>query len=160
MHAGWREARGLVGAGAREAIRGGAPGELADDQAPRRLVGRGGCAGGGPAEREILGRSRGCAGGGRRPRFLAKEPPREERGYGSAIPGGDRGGDAQGGAEAVVRRREGQAKGRQAPDVRRPTGGGAVAGGEEAKFTNLDKPLYPGGFTKGRVIDYYTRIGP
>jgi bifunctional non-homologous end joining protein LigD len=28
------------------------------------------------------------------------------------------------------------------------------------KLTNLDKPLYPGGFTKGQVIDYYVRIAP
>ena len=32
--------------------------------------------------------------------------------------------------------------------------------GKKPKFTNLDKPLYPGGFTKGQVIDYYTRIAP
>jgi len=29
------------------------------------------------------------------------------------------------------------------------------------KLTNLDKVLYPdAGFTKGQVIDYYTRIAP
>lgn len=28
------------------------------------------------------------------------------------------------------------------------------------KLTNLDKVLYPGGFTKGQVIDYYVRIAP
>ncbi len=28
------------------------------------------------------------------------------------------------------------------------------------KLSNLDKPLYPGGFTKGQVIDYYTRMAP
>jgi bifunctional non-homologous end joining protein LigD len=27
-------------------------------------------------------------------------------------------------------------------------------------FSNLDKPLYPDGFTKGQVIDYYLRIAP
>ena len=33
--------------------------------------------------------------------------------------------------------------------------------GRQLKLTNLDKVLYPGtGFTKGQVIDYYTRIAP
>jgi len=27
-------------------------------------------------------------------------------------------------------------------------------------LTNLGKPLYPGGFTKGEVVDYYARIAP
>ena len=33
-------------------------------------------------------------------------------------------------------------------------------GERELSLSNLDKPLYPGGFTKGQVIDYYTRIAP
>jgi len=33
--------------------------------------------------------------------------------------------------------------------------------GRELRLTNLDKPMYPAaGFTKGQVIDYYTRIAP
>jgi len=32
--------------------------------------------------------------------------------------------------------------------------------GRELQLSNLDKPLYPGGFTKGDVIDYYLRIAP
>src|SRR5260370_17085542 len=33
--------------------------------------------------------------------------------------------------------------------------------GRTLKLTNLDKVLYPeAGFTKGQVIDYYTRIAP
>src|ERR1700709_2749112 len=33
--------------------------------------------------------------------------------------------------------------------------------GRELSLTNLDKVLYPdSGFTKGEVIDYYTRIAP
>jgi bifunctional non-homologous end joining protein LigD len=33
--------------------------------------------------------------------------------------------------------------------------------GKKLKLSNLDKVLYPkAGFTKGQVIDYYTRIGP
>ncbi len=33
--------------------------------------------------------------------------------------------------------------------------------GRTLKLTNLDKVLYPEvGFTKGQVIDYYTRIAP
>ncbi len=32
--------------------------------------------------------------------------------------------------------------------------------GKKPKLTNLDKPLYPTGFTKSEVIDYYTRIAP
>lgn len=32
--------------------------------------------------------------------------------------------------------------------------------GHELVLTNLDKPLYPGGFTKGQVIDYYSRVAP
>jgi len=28
------------------------------------------------------------------------------------------------------------------------------------ELTNLDKPLYPNGFTKAQIIDYYTRIAP
>jgi bifunctional non-homologous end joining protein LigD len=31
-------------------------------------------------------------------------------------------------------------------------------GGREVTVSNLDKPLYPSGFTKGEVIDYYSRI--
>lgn len=30
--------------------------------------------------------------------------------------------------------------------------------GRHVKLSNLDKPLYPSGFTKGEVIDYYTRV--
>ena len=33
-------------------------------------------------------------------------------------------------------------------------------GDRELSLSNLSKPLYPGGFTKGQVIDYYTRISP
>ena len=32
--------------------------------------------------------------------------------------------------------------------------------GRELQLSNLAKPLYPGGFTKGDVIDYYLRIAP
>jgi bifunctional non-homologous end joining protein LigD len=32
--------------------------------------------------------------------------------------------------------------------------------GRTLKLTNLDKVLYPTGFTKGQVIDYYVRIAP
>jgi bifunctional non-homologous end joining protein LigD len=32
--------------------------------------------------------------------------------------------------------------------------------GRHLKLTNLDKQLYPDGFTKGQVIDYYSRIAP
>lgn len=32
--------------------------------------------------------------------------------------------------------------------------------GRRLSLTNLDKPLYPDGFTKGQVLDYYTRIAP
>jgi bifunctional non-homologous end joining protein LigD len=32
--------------------------------------------------------------------------------------------------------------------------------GRELTLTNLDKVLYPNGFTKGEVIDYYTRVAP
>jgi bifunctional non-homologous end joining protein LigD len=32
--------------------------------------------------------------------------------------------------------------------------------GRTLKLTNLEKVLYPSGFTKGQVIDYYTRIAP
>src|SRR5690606_22463232 len=30
----------------------------------------------------------------------------------------------------------------------------------EPHFTNLDKPLWPNGFTKGQMIDYYIKIAP
>ncbi|WP_027341873.1 non-homologous end-joining DNA ligase [Hamadaea tsunoensis] len=33
-------------------------------------------------------------------------------------------------------------------------------GGRRLDLSNLDKPLYPDGFTKAEVIDYYTRISP
>ena len=33
-------------------------------------------------------------------------------------------------------------------------------GGRQLTLTNLDKVLYPDGFTKGQVIDYYVRIAP
>ena len=32
--------------------------------------------------------------------------------------------------------------------------------GRRLTLSNLDKPLYPGGFTKGQMIDYYVRIAP
>ena len=32
--------------------------------------------------------------------------------------------------------------------------------GRHLSLTNLEKPLYPDGFTKGQVIDYYTRVAP
>jgi bifunctional non-homologous end joining protein LigD len=32
--------------------------------------------------------------------------------------------------------------------------------GRTLSLSNLDKPLYPGGFTKGQVVDYYVRIAP
>jgi bifunctional non-homologous end joining protein LigD len=32
--------------------------------------------------------------------------------------------------------------------------------GRTLGLSNLDKPLYPSGFTKGQVIDYYARIAP
>lgn len=32
--------------------------------------------------------------------------------------------------------------------------------GRTLRLTNLDKPLYPDGFTKGEVIDYYSRVAP
>jgi len=32
--------------------------------------------------------------------------------------------------------------------------------GKTLSLSNLDKPLYPSGFTKGQVIDYYARIAP
>jgi bifunctional non-homologous end joining protein LigD len=33
-------------------------------------------------------------------------------------------------------------------------------GSRTLSVSNLDKPLYPGGFTKGQLIDYYVRIAP
>ncbi|HEX5268156.1 MAG TPA: non-homologous end-joining DNA ligase [Acidimicrobiales bacterium] len=32
--------------------------------------------------------------------------------------------------------------------------------GRQLRLSNLDKPLYPDGFTKAQVIDYYVRIAP
>ena len=32
--------------------------------------------------------------------------------------------------------------------------------GQHLKLTNLEKVLYPNGFTKGQVVDYYTRVAP
>lgn len=32
--------------------------------------------------------------------------------------------------------------------------------GRQLTLSNLDKPLYPDGFTKGQVIDYYSRVAP
>jgi bifunctional non-homologous end joining protein LigD len=32
--------------------------------------------------------------------------------------------------------------------------------GRRLTVSNLDKPLFPGGFTKGQMIDYYVRIAP
>ncbi|HYG76345.1 MAG TPA: ATP-dependent DNA ligase, partial [Planctomycetota bacterium] len=32
--------------------------------------------------------------------------------------------------------------------------------GKRLKFSNLSKVLYPDGFTKADVIDYYSRIAP
>jgi bifunctional non-homologous end joining protein LigD len=33
-------------------------------------------------------------------------------------------------------------------------------GGRRLSLSNLDKPMYPSGFTKAQVIDYYTRVAP
>ena len=33
-------------------------------------------------------------------------------------------------------------------------------GSHEPNFTNLDKPLWPDGFTKGQMIDYYIKVAP
>ncbi|MEZ5257556.1 MAG: hypothetical protein R2705_11875 [Ilumatobacteraceae bacterium] len=33
-------------------------------------------------------------------------------------------------------------------------------GGRELSLSNLDKVLYPSGFTKAQVIDYYARVAP
>ena len=33
-------------------------------------------------------------------------------------------------------------------------------GGRSLSLSNLDKPLYPSGFTKSQIIDYYARIAP
>ncbi len=43
-----------------------------------------------------------------------------------------------------------------------PKGSSVVAeiDGRQLKLTNLDKVLYPSGFTKGEVIDYHARIAP
>ncbi|MDQ1395394.1 MAG: bifunctional non-ous end joining protein LigD [Acidimicrobiaceae bacterium] len=35
-----------------------------------------------------------------------------------------------------------------------------VVEGRALTLSNLDKPLYPDGFTKGQVLDYYARIAP
>jgi bifunctional non-homologous end joining protein LigD len=32
--------------------------------------------------------------------------------------------------------------------------------GRQLGLTNLDKPLYPDGFTKGQLVDFYTRVSP
>ena len=32
--------------------------------------------------------------------------------------------------------------------------------GHDVKLTNLDKVLYPSGFTKAEVIDYFVRVAP
>ncbi|WP_244199856.1 DNA ligase D [Amycolatopsis thailandensis] len=45
----------------------------------------------------------------------------------------------------------------------RPVGGAKItvqAGARRLTLSNLDKPLYPDGFTKGEVINYYSRIAP
>ncbi len=34
------------------------------------------------------------------------------------------------------------------------------AGGREVAVSNLDKPMFPAGFTKAQVIDYYIRVAP
>src|SRR3954465_3348367 len=35
-----------------------------------------------------------------------------------------------------------------------------IVEGRALTLSNLDKPLYPDGFTKGQMIDYYVRIAP
>ncbi len=45
--------------------------------------------------------------------------------------------------------------------VKQPTRIRVEVEGRELELSNLDKVLYPAaGFTKGEVIDYYTRVGP
>ena len=61
-------------------------------------------------------------------------------------------------APARPRRRSARPRPRRR-EARRRRGRGRAAGG--CKLSNLDKVLYPAvGFTKGQVIDYYTRIAP
>src|SRR3954452_238869 len=43
----------------------------------------------------------------------------------------------------------------------RPAAVEVEVGGKQLRLSNLDKVLYPAvGFTKGQVIDYYSRIAP
>lgn len=63
--------------------------------------------------------------------------------------------------EAAKKRQE--APGRAAP--KKPAAStvppaALVLGAKRPRLSNLDKPLYPSGFTKAQVIDYYTRIAP
>jgi bifunctional non-homologous end joining protein LigD len=41
-----------------------------------------------------------------------------------------------------------------------PAGTEVEIDGHRLRLSNLDKPLYPDGFTKAQVIDYYARIAP
>jgi bifunctional non-homologous end joining protein LigD len=43
------------------------------------------------------------------------------------------------------------------PDAKRVT---VTVGDRELQLSNLDKPLYPTGFTKGDMLDYYARMAP
>ena len=43
------------------------------------------------------------------------------------------------------------------PDGQRVT---VSVGERELQLSNLDKPLFPTGFTKGDMLDYYARIAP
>jgi len=46
------------------------------------------------------------------------------------------------------------------PPTAPPITASMTVGGKQLTFTNLAKPLYPSGFTKGEVIDYYRKIAP
>jgi bifunctional non-homologous end joining protein LigD len=62
-------------------------------------------------------------------------------------------------------RREARESGRRRT-ARTAEGAGAArparveVGGRTLTLSNLEKPLYPSGFTKAEVIDYYTRVAP
>ena len=38
------------------------------------------------------------------------------------------------------------------------TAASVTVGGRKVSLSNLDKPLYPSGFTKGNILDYYGRV--
>jgi bifunctional non-homologous end joining protein LigD len=90
------------------------------------------------------------------PRFVRLRPDKSPAEVGPALPGGE-GPALSGGEGPALSASDTQAAGSGPPNP----GTRVRVDGRSLELSNLDKVLYPAaGFTKGEVIDYYSRVAP